>query len=67
LIGLTRLAGGGSSKDVLATVGSIFAVALGVLCGTQLLLWAAATSRVVDKASDSLAARSPWRRRRPRR
>jgi uncharacterized membrane protein YjjP (DUF1212 family) len=66
LIGLTRLAGGGSSKDLLATVGSIFAVALGVLCGTQLLLWAAATGRVMDKASDSLAARSPWRRRRPR-
>ena len=40
LIGLTRLAGGGGSQELLATVGSIFAVALGVLCGTQLRAWA---------------------------
>ncbi len=42
LIGLTRVAGGGSSQELYATVGSIFAVALGVLCGTQLLAWAIA-------------------------
>jgi uncharacterized membrane protein YjjB (DUF3815 family) len=39
LIGLTELAGGGGGKDLVATIGSIFAVALGVLCGTQLLAW----------------------------
>jgi hypothetical protein len=38
LIGLTELAGGGG-KDLVATIGSNFAVALGVLCGTQLLAW----------------------------
>ena len=40
LIGLTELAGGGGGQDLVATVGSIFAVALGVLCGTQLIAWA---------------------------
>jgi uncharacterized membrane protein YjjP (DUF1212 family) len=42
LIGLTRLAGNTSavgSGDFLAVVGSIIAVALGVLCGTLLLEW----------------------------
>jgi uncharacterized membrane protein YjjB (DUF3815 family) len=39
LIGLTELAGGGGAGDLVATVGSIFAIALGVLCGTQLLAW----------------------------
>jgi len=42
LIGLTRLAGDTSavgSGDFLAVVGSIIAVALGVLCGTLLLDW----------------------------
>jgi uncharacterized membrane protein YjjB (DUF3815 family) len=42
LIGLTRLAGNTSavgSGDFLAVVGSIIAVALGVLCGTQLDEW----------------------------
>ena len=42
LIGLTRLAGDTSavgSRDFLAVVGSIIAVALGVLCGTLLLDW----------------------------
>ena len=46
LIGLTELAGGGGGQDLVATVGSIFAVALGVLCGTQLMAWVAATGRV---------------------
>ncbi|HEY7018128.1 MAG TPA: threonine/serine exporter family protein [Gaiellaceae bacterium] len=42
LIGLTELAGNASvvgSQDFLAAVGSILAVALGVLCGTQLEEW----------------------------
>ena len=63
LIGLTRLAGGGGSQELLATVGSIFAVALGVLCGTQLLAWAVITGRVIDRASGTAAERSPWLRR----
>jgi uncharacterized membrane protein YjjB (DUF3815 family) len=50
LIGLTELAGDASaagSGDFLAAVGSIFAVALGVLCGTQLEdWWAVAAQRV---------------------
>jgi uncharacterized membrane protein YjjP (DUF1212 family) len=42
LIGLTRLAGNAGavgSDDFLAAVGSIVGVALGVLCGTQLVGW----------------------------
>jgi uncharacterized membrane protein YjjP (DUF1212 family) len=42
LIGLTELAGDASAtgtEDFLAAIGSIMAVALGVLCGTQLLAW----------------------------
>jgi uncharacterized membrane protein YjjP (DUF1212 family) len=46
LIGLTELAGGGGGQDLVATVGSIFAVALGVLCGTQLMAWVAVTRGV---------------------
>lgn len=45
LIGLTRLAGDTAkvgSGDFLAVVGSIIAVALGVLCGTQLVEWGGA-------------------------
>ena len=57
LIGLTRLAGGGSSQDLLATVGSIFAVALGVLCGTQAHAWAVMTGRAVGRASGAVARR----------
>jgi uncharacterized membrane protein YjjP (DUF1212 family) len=48
LIGLTRLAGNTSavgSGDFLAVVGSIIAVALGVLCGTQLDEWIVALTR----------------------
>lgn len=56
LIGLTRLAGGGSNQDLFVTVGSIFAVALGVLCGTQLLAWAMHARRAVDHAT----GRSEW-------
>jgi hypothetical protein len=42
LIGPTELAGNADvvgSQDFLAAVGSILAVALGVLCGTQLEEW----------------------------
>ena len=60
LIGLTRLAGGGGSGELLVTVGSIFAVALGVLCGTQLLAWAVITRRAVGKATGTI---SQWRPR----
>jgi uncharacterized membrane protein YjjB (DUF3815 family) len=63
LIGLTRLAGGGGSQELFATIGSIFAVALGVLCGTQALAWAILTGRVIDKASVTVTERSPWLRR----
>jgi uncharacterized membrane protein YjjB (DUF3815 family) len=59
LIGLTRLAGGGSGGELFVTVGSIFAVALGVLCGTQLLAWAVVTRKWFGKATGSIAA---WRR-----
>ena len=48
LIGLTRLAGNTAevgSGDFLAVVGSIIAVALGVLCGTLLLEWGSAVRR----------------------
>ena len=50
LIGLTELAGGGGGQDLVATVGSIFAVALGVLCGTQLIAWVAVTGRLAKNA-----------------
>jgi uncharacterized membrane protein YjjP (DUF1212 family) len=59
LIGLTRLAGGGGGGELFVTIGSIFAVALGVLCGTQLLAWAVVSRRWFGKASGSIAA---WRR-----
>lgn len=52
LIGLTELAGNASavaSADFLAAVGSIFAVALGVLCGTQLQEWLAVGVRLVSR------------------
>jgi hypothetical protein len=42
IIGIAELAGSASvaaSDDFLAAIGSIFAVALGVLCGTQLEQW----------------------------
>jgi uncharacterized membrane protein YjjP (DUF1212 family) len=60
LIGLTRLAGGGGNQELFATVGSIFAVALGVLCGTQLLAWGTFAGRAIDKASESVTGRGEW-------
>jgi uncharacterized membrane protein YjjP (DUF1212 family) len=71
LIGLTRYAGTGGiggSGDLVATVGSIFGVALGILVGTQLWAWAVATGRVVNELSGTVAQTRPWqavRRRRP--
>jgi uncharacterized membrane protein YjjP (DUF1212 family) len=59
LIGLARFAGGAGPKELLVTVGSIFAVALGVLCGTQVLAWAVATGRILDRATSTLIERAP--------
>ena len=48
LIGLAKLAGkGAGAQDLVATAVSIFAVAVGVLCGTLLLDAASATRKVV--------------------
>jgi uncharacterized membrane protein YjjP (DUF1212 family) len=50
LIGLASLAGGAKaagSGDFLAAVGAIFAVALGVLCGTQVNEWLGAGARML--------------------
>jgi uncharacterized membrane protein YjjB (DUF3815 family) len=56
LIGLTELASNPSSagsQDLIATIVSIFAVALGVLCGTLILAGATATEKLVrDTALD---------------
>jgi uncharacterized membrane protein YjjP (DUF1212 family) len=64
LIGLTRAAGGAAlrSGDLIATIGSIVGVAIGVLCGTQLWRWAVATGRVLNEVSGSVAQQRPWRR-----
>jgi uncharacterized membrane protein YjjP (DUF1212 family) len=64
LIGLTRYAGTGGiggSGDLVATVGSIFGVALGILVGTQLWAWAVATGRVVNEVSGIVVEQRPWR------
>jgi len=70
LIGLTQLAGdadAAGTQDLLATVVSIFAIAIGVLAGTLLVDWAAATGRFVGDVSGSIARRTPWTGRpRPR-
>ncbi len=62
LIGLTEIAGGKNStgsQEFAALVGSIFAVALGVLIGTQLLDWAHASARRVGMLVGSFADRHP--------
>ena len=54
LIGLTQVAGDAGSagiQELGATVVSIFAVAVGVLCGTLLLGWATATGRAIGGLS----------------
>lgn len=61
LIGLTQFANDvkvGATPDLFSTVSSIFAVALGVLCGSQLLAWAVATGRFVGRGV--LAERYSW-------
>ena len=68
LIGLTQVAGDAGSAGVQElgiTVASIFAVAVGVLCGTLLLGWATATGRAIGGLSDAAADRSPWFQRPP--
>ena len=68
LIGLTQVAGDAGSAGVQElgnTVASIFAVAVGVLCGTLLLGWATATGRAIGGLSDTAADRSPWFQRPP--
>ncbi len=70
LIGLTEYVGKigtAGPQDLLATVASIFAVALGVLVGTQLLAWATATGRIVGEVSDTFSVPRSWwaRLRRP--
>jgi uncharacterized membrane protein YjjB (DUF3815 family) len=65
LIGLTRYVGGGGSvgtADLLATVGAIFGVALGVLTGTLLWKWALATDRIVEDMSVAYVERRSSRR-----
>ena len=66
LIGLTEFAGdapGAGTTDLVATVSSIFAVALGVLCGTQLLAGAETTRAWVTGAQSIAASRVTWRGR----
>ena len=53
LIGLAKLAGkGAGAQDLVATAVSIFAVAVGVLCGTLLLDAASATRKVVGPVAN---------------
>jgi uncharacterized membrane protein YjjP (DUF1212 family) len=63
LIGLTQLAGGGGGQDLVVTVGSTFAVALGVLCATQLLAWARMSGRLVNGAAGRQGERWRWLKR----
>ncbi|MCB0969455.1 MAG: hypothetical protein KDB37_21675, partial [Ilumatobacter sp.] len=58
LIGLTRFAGGAGLEELLVTTGSIFAVAIGVLCGTQLLGWATAANGAGHRAAGSAPQRT---------
>jgi uncharacterized membrane protein YjjP (DUF1212 family) len=66
LIGLAQFAGDANAagtQDLINTVFSIFAVAIGVLCGTLVLSWAAASGRIVDSVSGALLERSWWHNR----
>jgi hypothetical protein len=66
-VDLAQLAGdaeAAGTQDLVATVVSIFAVAVGVMCGTLLRAGASATRRVVSGVSGSLADRRPWLNRR---
>ena len=63
LIGLTELASGAArTQDAVATVVSIFAVAIGVLCGTVFASWVSATGRAFGELSETLATHNPWLR-----
>ena len=68
LIGLTELAGDGGAagtNDLVTTVWSIFAVAIGVLCGTSVLAAAESTRDLLTSAQAAPDGRQRWRRRRP--
>jgi uncharacterized membrane protein YjjP (DUF1212 family) len=57
LIGFTTFASdttAAGTNDLVATAVSLFAVAVGVLCGTLLLAWQAATKRAVSGATKSM-------------
>jgi uncharacterized membrane protein YjjP (DUF1212 family) len=61
LIGLTELAvnpGGAGAQDLIATVVTLFAIAVGVLFGTLLLDGFAATGRLVDDLSETLESKA---------
>ena len=58
-----ELARGSGGEDLVATVGSIFGVAVGVLFGTLLLASASATGKVVNKVSAPLLEQHPTLRR----
>ncbi|MET0910340.1 MAG: threonine/serine exporter family protein [Ilumatobacteraceae bacterium] len=64
LIGLAEFAGdptAAGTQDIVATVVSLFAIAVGVLCGTLLLASADWTGRVVsDGARTVIRQRHPW-------
>jgi uncharacterized membrane protein YjjB (DUF3815 family) len=63
LIGLTQVAGEDGSagmQELGNTIVSIFAVAVGVLCGTILLGWTAATGRAIGGLTGAAAERVPW-------
>jgi uncharacterized membrane protein YjjB (DUF3815 family) len=66
LIGLTELAGdadAAGTNDLVATVSSIFAVAIGVLCGTLMIAGAESTRDWLTSSPVSAAPRALWRRR----
>jgi uncharacterized membrane protein YjjP (DUF1212 family) len=66
LIGLTELAGdadAAGTNDLVATVSSIFAVAIGVLCGTLMIAGAESTRAWLTTSGVTAAPRALWRRR----
>lgn len=67
LIGLTELAGdirSAGTTDLMATVSSIFAVAIGVLCGTSVVAGAGSTRAWLNSSPD-IPVRRVFRRRSP--
>ena len=67
LIGLAKLAGDpntAGTEDLLATAVSIFAVAVGVLCGTLLLAWGETGARFGAHARVRFGERPRWGRHR---